>query len=279
MASGTNNDPHGMTVTKMVLPRCLDCASFTCHTSHSMSIESSTTMAATQHSPAGWQIQVTTFDSFDDAFLQISSASHLVRGNLYTFRRNTKRMHLLCKEGSCSFEAYISYDKKKASYILRRYQAEHTCVGVQEQKRGSLHSSSFIESKVSDIPCSRQSPLAKPLQVRDGMAVTRQTTTQQVMVWYRDNHGPIHYHTALRVLHAIRGDEYDEQSHQFALLPSYAAQVLVVDPLATAKLKLIGSRFPAYSSPPLLPPRLGLTSGPSLQLMLLGQRSYTIMSF
>lgn len=75
------------------------------------------------------------------------------------------------------------------------------------------------------------------------MAITRQTTPQQLIAWYRDRHGSIKYHTALRVLHSIRGDELKEHSHQFALLPSYVQQVLLVDPLATAKLKRIGNRF------------------------------------
>ena len=105
-------------------------------------------------SPAtGWQTGVTTFDSFDDAFIQISTKSHSVRGNLTVFRRNTRRLHLKCKEGACLFEAYVSYDKKQASYILRRFEGEHTCVGVQEQKRGSLHSAAYVESKVRPQSC------------------------------------------------------------------------------------------------------------------------------
>jgi hypothetical protein len=75
------------------------------------------------------------------------------------------------------------------------------------------------------------------------MTVTRQTTPKQVIAWYQDHHGTIQYHTALRVLHAIRGDEYEEQSLQFALLPSYASNILLVDPFATSKLKLVGHRF------------------------------------
>lgn len=75
------------------------------------------------------------------------------------------------------------------------------------------------------------------------MSITRQTTAKQVTSWYRDHHGPIAYRTALRVLHSIRGDKITKQSHQFALLPSYALQLLAVDPTATVKLKRVGHRF------------------------------------
>jgi hypothetical protein len=75
------------------------------------------------------------------------------------------------------------------------------------------------------------------------MAITRQTTPKQIIAWYRDHHGPIQYHTALQVLHAIRGDAYEEQSHQFALLPAYASNLLTLHPLATCKLRTVGNQF------------------------------------
>jgi hypothetical protein len=65
-----------------------------------------------------WQIGVTTFESFDDAKLQICTKSHMVRGNLATIRRNLRCLHLACKERGCPFEAYVSYNKKDGSYVL-----------------------------------------------------------------------------------------------------------------------------------------------------------------
>ena len=78
------------------------------------------------------------------------------------------------------------------------------------------------------------------------MAVTRQSTPRQIMTWYRGTNGPIEYFTALRVLHAINGDEHTEQSRQSALLPSYAHHILAADPTATVKLQIINNRFSTF---------------------------------
>jgi hypothetical protein len=99
--------------------------------------------------PNGWRIGSTTFDSFEDAFIQISALSHTVRGNLKTARRNTKSLKLVCRDINCPFNAYVSYNKKTASYILRQFDSNHTCIGVQQEARGSLHSAIYVEAKVS----------------------------------------------------------------------------------------------------------------------------------
>jgi hypothetical protein len=39
-----------------------------------------------------WQINVTTFDSFDDTFVQISTLPHRVRGNLKVDRRDKRSL-------------------------------------------------------------------------------------------------------------------------------------------------------------------------------------------
>ena len=107
--------------------------------------------AQTPDNPFEWQIGQTTFQSFDDAFIQISTFSHSVRGNLRVPRRNIRCFELACKEKECTFEAYISYDKKRATYVLRRWNEQHTCIGVQQKARGSMHSAAFVEAKVCRV--------------------------------------------------------------------------------------------------------------------------------
>lgn len=75
------------------------------------------------------------------------------------------------------------------------------------------------------------------------MTVTRDTTAKQMMAWYKDHWGAVSYQTAQRVRHHIIGDHTAEQTRQFAQLPSYAASVLMADPNATVKLKVINNRF------------------------------------
>ena len=70
----------------------------------------------TPDNPNEWQIGQNTFQSFSDAFIRISTFSHSVRGILRVPRRNIRSFELACKEKECTFEAYISYDKKRATY-------------------------------------------------------------------------------------------------------------------------------------------------------------------
>ena len=71
-------------------------------------LNASTMEVRTPDNPTEWQIGQTTFQSFDDAFIRISTFSHSVRGNLRVPCRNIRCFELACKEKECSFEAYIS---------------------------------------------------------------------------------------------------------------------------------------------------------------------------
>jgi hypothetical protein len=85
------------------------------------------------------------------------------------------------------------------------------------------------------------------------MTVTRDTTPKQIVAWYKEHWGPVGYQTAYRVRRKIIGNYTVEQTRQFALLPSYATQLLCADPNATVKLKILNNRFsslfvaPAFS--------------------------------
>jgi len=69
---------------------------------------------------SSWEINKTTFDSLHETWKQACTVSHAVRGNLRTSRQNPSTVHLVCKQLDCPFTFYVSHDKGKAAYILRR---------------------------------------------------------------------------------------------------------------------------------------------------------------
>jgi hypothetical protein len=96
-----------------------------------------------------WVAKSTTFSSLHDAWEQICSVSHSERGNLATSRRNKATIHLTCKVEGCPFEFYVSYNKKKDTYLLCQLNLAHTCTGSGRQKQGTVNAASFVEAKVS----------------------------------------------------------------------------------------------------------------------------------
>jgi len=96
-----------------------------------------------------WTINTTSFSSLHDAWEQICTVSHAERGNLSTARRNKATVHLVCKTEGCPFQFYVSHDKRKSLYLLRRLNLSHTCIGSAGRERGTVHSASFMEAKVS----------------------------------------------------------------------------------------------------------------------------------
>lgn len=76
------------------------------------------------------------------------------------------------------------------------------------------------------------------------MSVHRQTTVNDLMLWWKDHQvGKLNYTNAHRVLRNIKGDEGDGQAKQFALLPSYARHIQQTDLGSFVRLKVIGNRF------------------------------------
>jgi hypothetical protein len=105
------------------------------------------TMACSINS-SSWEINKTTFNSLHDAWEQACTVSHAVRGNLKTPRRNPSTVHLICKQPNCPFTFYVSHDKRKAAYILRRLNLNHTCAGHRQDAGGTAHTAVFIQAKV-----------------------------------------------------------------------------------------------------------------------------------
>lgn len=97
-----------------------------------------------------WTINTTSFSSLHDAWEQICTVSHAERGNLSTARRNKATVHLVCKTEGCPFQFYVSHDKRKSLYLLRRLNLSHTCIGSAGRERGTVHSALFMEAKVSN---------------------------------------------------------------------------------------------------------------------------------
>jgi hypothetical protein len=97
---------------------------------------------------SSWEINKTTFNSLHDAWEQACTVSHAVRGNLKTPRRNPSTVHLICKQPNCPFTFYVSHDKRKAAYILRRLNLNHTCAGHRQDAGGTAHTAVFIQAKV-----------------------------------------------------------------------------------------------------------------------------------
>lgn len=98
--------------------------------------------------PNTWVAKVTTFNSLQDAWEQVCSISAAERGNLSTPRRNKTVINLKCKHLDCPFNFYVSYDKKRAVYLLRRLNLDHHCTGRGQEGRGTVNSVSFVEKKV-----------------------------------------------------------------------------------------------------------------------------------
>lgn len=86
-------------------------------------------------------------------------------------------------------QAYVSYDKQTGSYVLRRFEGSHPCIGVQQQAGGSIHSVRFVKAKVSQ-PSFRFWLHTQVSHIRKGFTVTQQATPKQLLAWYRDHHGP-----------------------------------------------------------------------------------------
>jgi hypothetical protein len=98
--------------------------------------------------PTTWVAKVTTFNSLQDAWEQVCSISAAERGTLSTPRRNKTVINLKCKHHDCPFNFYVSYDKRKAIYLLRRLDLNHHCTGRGQEGRGTVNSVSFVEKKV-----------------------------------------------------------------------------------------------------------------------------------
>jgi hypothetical protein len=96
----------------------------------------------------GWQGSPL-LEPFDQAKISSSTRSHSSRGNLLVKQRYHRSIRVVCREDDCPFDAYVSYDRKEGTYILRHYHGKHSCIGVQQRPRGSINTSALIEAKVS----------------------------------------------------------------------------------------------------------------------------------